>query len=282
MLIRALAVLLFLWPGLAMSQTYPQPISDTVNDFAGLLTSDQEADLSEKIRALRKDTKVHLVIATFRSRAELGFGSTALEPFATGLFNNWGIGDDRRNDGILVLVLSGDREMRVELGAGFPASFDKVAQEIIDNEFLPAFREGAYGMGIKAGTSAVITYIGRALNSPAQPLYKPSSGGGMMLFWLPFAAIGGVIAFLVAKTLPMFQRCPKCNHRGLHRSAVTLDYPTETLPGREEVTVTCPACDYRNVYVRTLSPRGRDRSSRSSGSGFGGGHSSGGGASGRW
>ena len=57
-----------------------------------------------------------MTIITLESQAPYAPDET-LEEFATNLFNNWGIGDAARNDGILVLVLPDDRAMRIELGA---------------------------------------------------------------------------------------------------------------------------------------------------------------------
>ena len=60
-------------------------------------------------------------IITLESQAPYAPDET-LEEFATNLFNDSGIGDATRNDGILVLVLPDDRAMRIERGAGYNAS----------------------------------------------------------------------------------------------------------------------------------------------------------------
>lgn len=282
MLARSLFLVFLLWPALSVAQDYPRPTSDTVNDAANLLPPDQEASLRARLKSVRKATGVQVVVATYPSRAGLGFAATALEPFATGLFNNWGIGDDKRNDGILILVLPGDREMRIELGSGYPAPFDKVAQEIVDTEFLPALRKGDYDKGIQTGTDAVIAHIARGFgqNGTSQPLYQPPGGGAVVFPLVALGAIGVVVAFVLSRTLLMFQRCPQCNRRGLQRTVVTLNQATEHASGREEVTTICPHCGHREVYSRSVPPRGSTRSSGTGG--FGGGRSSGGGASGRW
>ena len=38
--------------------------------------------------------------------------------FATRLFNSWGLGDRRKNNGVLLLVSTGDRRVEVEIGRG--------------------------------------------------------------------------------------------------------------------------------------------------------------------
>lgn len=281
MRLPVLALLLCLWPGVLSAQTLPQPTSDTVNDFADLLTPQQEAALSTRLSAARKATGVHVALATFRSRAALGLDRLRLESFATRLFNDWGIGDATRNDGVLILVLPEDRDMRIELGAGYPASFDTVAQTIIDRDFLPAFRRGDYAQGIRSGTDAVIARIakddaGTTSDHPARPASDTTLAH---YFWI---AIFGVVFFWrkIADFLVLqFRRCPKCTRRGLQRHVVTVQHPTQDSSGLEEVTTTCPSCGHREVATRLVPSLGNRRSS---GGGFGGGRSSGGGASGRW
>jgi uncharacterized protein len=72
------------------------------------------------------------------------------------LFNQWGIGSPQRNDGILVLVAVKDRDMRIELGKGFPRAADGTAKSIIDNTMLPQFRNNNYNNGIELGVNRVI------------------------------------------------------------------------------------------------------------------------------
>lgn len=38
--------------------------------------------------------------------------------FATRLFNSWGLGDRQKNNGVLLLVSTGDRRVEVEIGRG--------------------------------------------------------------------------------------------------------------------------------------------------------------------
>ena len=84
-----------------------------------------------------------------------------LEDFATNLFDDWGIGDATRNDGILVLVLPNDRAMRIELGAGYDASWNNEAGRLIDRSYLPSFRSDKYARGIKDGVADTIALLAR-------------------------------------------------------------------------------------------------------------------------
>lgn len=160
-MLRVIALVVTLLPGLALAQSFPEYENLYVNDYANLLDETAEAELAKDLETLKQETGVEATVLTLYTR--WGYESTdSLETFSTALFNHWGIGDAEKNDGILVFVVSEDREMRIELGAGYPAGYDGEAQAIIDRYFLPAFREGDFQKGIVEGTDAVITHIARA------------------------------------------------------------------------------------------------------------------------
>ena len=76
----------------AYAQSYPEYNSTTVNDYAGLLDDTSEARVVAQLEALKKDTGVEMAVLTL-SRQEMFAPDITLEKFATGLFNEWGIGD---------------------------------------------------------------------------------------------------------------------------------------------------------------------------------------------
>jgi uncharacterized protein len=153
-------VALFL-PFATSAQNWPDYENTYINDYADIIEDGAEERITIALTALREETGVEATVLTLYTR--WGYEDTdSLEDFATGLFNNWGIGDAERNDGILIMVLSIDREMRIELGSGYGTAFNGEAQDIVDQLFLPAFRAGNYSDGIEAGTSAVIERIAKA------------------------------------------------------------------------------------------------------------------------
>ena len=272
---RWLAVFLFLATPI-WAQVFPDYDRTTITDRADLLTDAQEATLDARLAGLRRDTGIEFAVLTLRSQAPYAAGQS-LEDFATGLFNHWGIGEATRNDGILVLVLSEDRAMRIELGAGFARDWDRVSQNVVNRSFLPAFETGDYATGISDGVEDVIASIALPFSEGSD---APSADGELPP-WMAFVAILGALLIVARRflgdLLTRFQRCPNCGSRALSRARTTLRRPTRTSQGSGEVTTRCSQCSYRDVRSYTIS-----RLSSSSSSGFGGGRSGGGGASGRW
>ena len=71
------------------------------------------------------------------------------------MFNHFQVGDAPANRGVLLLIAKNDRKCRIELGAGYSASMDRVAQRIINHDLVPEFRAGHYEQGIQDGVQEI-------------------------------------------------------------------------------------------------------------------------------
>jgi len=288
-MIRLLALILFL-PMAAMAQTYPEPISDTVSDYADLLPPEAEARLADLLQAARDETGIHIALATIASQTDYG-GSGRFADFATGWFNAWGIGDATRNDGILILVGRTDREMRIVLGDAYDVIWDGRAQRVIDTALLPAFREGDYAGGLEAGAQSAIDRLARPFAAGEEVTEtsgfptKNSPWGETLLFGL-FALFAGFVLFgrrLFSALKRRLRRCPDCGHRGMHEHEEVTESPGESAEGHGIRHRVCTSCRSDHPVRYTIPSLASQRAARkSSSAGFGGGRSSGGGASGRW
>lgn len=280
---KRLATFLFalILPTFALAQSWPVHETVYVNDYAKVIEEGAEGRITTALKSLREETGIEATVLTLHTR--WGYENPgSLEQFATGLFNHWGIGRAETNDGILVLVVTEDREMRVELGAGYASGFNRTAQDIIDRIFLPAFRDGDFSRGIEDGTGAVISRIALEHHAGNAPPAASGGGGGLI-----GAVIGALVAILAGVAIfgrrisDRFSRCPECGQRGIHRKKSVLESATREAGGRGERITDCPHCGYHGVVSFTI-PRITRSSSSSGGGSFGGGSSSGGGASGRW
>jgi len=280
---RILAFLFILLPTFTYAQNYPDFESVYVNDYASVIDAQTEKRLINQLKSLRKEHGVEATILTIDSRKNDG-DNTSIESFATTLFNKWGIGNADNNDGILILVVRGDREMRVELGSGYGSGFNRAAKETIDDYFLPSFRKDNYAEGIERGTSEIIRRIAlpfaEGRPEPAKSEHSGKTGTSIAIFLGMIGFVFFALRRKIGDFMVRFKRCPNCGRKGLHRNRITQYSATRTTAGQGKSTTTCDYCDYYKTDIYII-PRLPTRSSSSSGS-FGGGSSSGGGASGRW
>jgi uncharacterized protein len=272
--------LLVCLPGWSAAQPYPSPARVTVNDLANVLTSDAEARLVTALQTLRAETGIEATVLTLPTRFAYD-PSPSIEAFAQGLFNAWGIGDPIRNDGILILVVVGDRELRIELGAGYNPEYDIRAQDIMQALMLPALREDRVTEAIEVGTAAVIEHIARrkAAGEPPSPLPSNRFDLGRLVALL--IAAGFLVMIVRSKRAGWRAKrraCPNCGASGLivQEQAVGAENADKESP-RERIC-SCPACQWREITM--VAPA--TQHSQQERDTFGGGSSSGGGATGRW
>lgn len=81
----------------------------------------------------------------------------SLEEYSLKVARQWGIGDKKKSNGVLLLIAKKDRKMRIEVGNGIEGSLtDARASQIIRNTIAPEFRSGDYAGGVEAGVKQII------------------------------------------------------------------------------------------------------------------------------
>jgi uncharacterized protein len=236
--------LILLSPTPVSALTFPEkpPDTDWFVDEAGLLQAEDKESVNELSSALFRDERIPLYVVTIRSLAGHDAAGYSIEGYAADLFDHWGIGFKDRNYGMLLLVSSGDRRARIELGDGWGRNHDRLAKETMDTLILPSFREGNFPKGILEGV--------RGMNAMARGLALPKPKAP---WWLLPAVIVGAF-FLGLLIYNLF----KTGRKGWAWALII-------------------AIGVALFFIL----RNAGRASGSS-SGFGGGFSGGGGASGSW
>lgn len=119
-----------------------------VTDQAGVLSPEQLAALEAKLVAIDDSSSNQIAVVILSS-----LDGQPKEEYATKLFREWGIGNTKTNNGVLVLVAIQDRQIRIEVGYGLEGAIpDITALSIIDNDIKPAFKAGAYYEGLDKAT----------------------------------------------------------------------------------------------------------------------------------
>jgi uncharacterized protein len=144
-----LAVLIAATPSYA--QTFPK-LTGRVVDQANLLDPAQEAELSAKSDALEKRTGRQFVIATVA-----GLEGRPIEDYGYRLGRAWGIGNEQKDDGVILLVAPRERKVRIETGYGARVFLtDALSSIIIRESILPRFKAGDIPGGITAGADQIV------------------------------------------------------------------------------------------------------------------------------
>ena len=109
-----LAMLCFCQVAFADEISNPAPQTDIyLNDGANMLSADAKDQLLTASKDLHEQTGAQFVIVTVPS-----LNGQSIEEYSNDLFNNWGIGDKDRNNGVLLLISKDDKKFRIEVGSG--------------------------------------------------------------------------------------------------------------------------------------------------------------------
>lgn len=121
-------------------------------DRADILTPADEAVLAGQCEKLEQATGHQFVVVTVT-----GLGGHKIEDYGMKLGNHWGIGRKEHDDGVLLIVAPNERKVRIEVGLGLETTItDAEAKTILENDILPAFREGRFPEGVRNGATSIV------------------------------------------------------------------------------------------------------------------------------
>ena len=280
----------------ALAQTFPEPLTDAVSDFSEVFDATEEGRITRILTELRETTGVQMVVVTAPGIDALAGTDMALDAFGKALFNAWGVGGADRNDGIMLILDTKDREARIALGSGYDPVYDGRAARVLSTALLPELREGRIASGIEAGVVSTRDRIVTPFLA-GQPVtvtegFEEKGSSSALTTVAGILAVAGIAGFGIWRNRKAQRTCPNCGAQTLERRREIIDRPTPTETGTGMQHLLCSACGFtdRRSYPISYSSReakddrNRDRNSSGGGQGggFGGGKSSGGAASGKW
>jgi uncharacterized protein len=186
----------------AQAQDYPPRPAGPVYDGGDMLSAQTEAALDARLRAYTEQTGRAIIVATIPS-----LDGNPIEPYATGLFAEWGIGGAERDQGLLLLIARDDRKLRIEVGYGLHPYFGGImAGRVINDTITPRFKAGDFDGGVTAGVDAILTHLERspadaaavAEAAEAAAEQEQSEGGFPigMIFWIAFIGFFFILPML--------------------------------------------------------------------------------------
>ena len=269
-----MVLLFFCFAGSVQAQSgYPQYHDLYVNDFAGVMDTETIAQVRGILADLKAQTGVEAVVVTIQSIQDYSTGDETIESFATNLFNNWGVGNATSNDGVMILAAIGDRDIRIEVGAGYDASMNDEMQIVLDENILPYFRREDYNTGLLEGTRAVVHAVTgswpESVTSAPDTSDSTDFGGGEAYVYNPsmtpetLAVVGGGGALGLGGVALLFRRwrryrvrkCPNCGDQMERLDEAADDLHLESGQKLEEMLAAidydvwrCPTCRATSVY----------------------------------
>jgi uncharacterized protein len=152
----------------------PEGNTRYINDYANLLSLDEENYLNQKLQKYWDSTSTDLVVVILETL-------NGEEAFDVGLkfYNTWGIGTAAKDNGVLILIAHENndparRKIWITTGKGAEGFLpDGAAGEVIRTAMAPAFKEKLYGKGINDAVDQIIARSkGEYQNTEEKPRNK--------------------------------------------------------------------------------------------------------------
>lgn len=116
-----------------------------VSDYGDFMSSEVEKEIHNALYNYEKITGVEIAILTIPT-----FGDEDAADYSVQVFNRWGIGKARGDNGILIVTSMGDRQWHITTGYGMEDIFtDAQCRRFGDRYLVPNFKEGNYEKGFK-------------------------------------------------------------------------------------------------------------------------------------
>ncbi|GAA3407845.1 TPM domain-containing protein [Paenibacillus hodogayensis] len=169
-----LAAASFSFPAMAVSKSVPRQIGDIyVQDHAGLLSEKDAAQLVASGKSLEATNGTQLALLTVQS-----LEGSDLAEFANEAFRTYGLGDKKKNNGILIVLAAEERKIRIEVGYGLEDVItDSKAGRLLDMYAVPYMESGKLKDAAKNAYSALY-YTLLTNGSFDWSAYPSASGSG--------------------------------------------------------------------------------------------------------
>ncbi len=157
--------------GSVVSFALPANPTAFVSDDAGVLSSSTEQQINSLAQKLQESTKAEIFIVCPTSLEGM-----SKEKYAYTLFNDWGIGDEKLDNGVLLVVAPNERKSQIEIGKGLEGRLnDGKTGRIQDDYLIPYLKQNDYNSGVLRTFEQLFSEVAQEYNLSPEEL----SGGAM-------------------------------------------------------------------------------------------------------
>ena len=119
-------------------------VENRIFDHADILTSTEENGLLEAIKSVETELGSQIAIVTLDT-----LNGESIEVYSLRTANEFRLGREKIDDGVLITVSLKDRSMRIEVGYGLERIIkDEIAADIIQKDMVPHFKINDFAGGL--------------------------------------------------------------------------------------------------------------------------------------
>ena len=156
---KKLLILVFFLSGIYANAQFTIPkvpsFQTSVYDYADVLNPTEEKELENKLVRYSDSTTTQIVVITIDDLKGESIG--LLTPRWA---QEWGIGQEKEDNGILILLSKNDRKIWIAPGYGVEDRLTAgINGELIRNIIIPEFKAGSYYNGLDKGADAIFEVL---------------------------------------------------------------------------------------------------------------------------
>lgn len=190
--LRCLTLLVACWASPLLALEVPK-LTGPAMDLAGVLSPADQTKIAASLLQFQRSYGPQLQLLVVPALED-----ETIESYSIKVVDKWQLGTKAKDDGVLLLVATGDHKVRIEVGQGLEGDLpDALAGRIIRAGIIPFFKQDQFSAGIVTGLSMIAESLGGKLeNIPAPRLNtnNRSSGSGLgFLFYLLVFLIGPIL-----------------------------------------------------------------------------------------
>ncbi|MCX6629245.1 MAG: TPM domain-containing protein [Candidatus Solibacter sp.] len=130
-----------------------------VSDFARVIDPASKSQLEAYCATVEGSTGAQMALVTSAT-----LEGEPIDDVANTIYRAWGVGQKGKNEGVLLLLVIGDRRHRLEIGYGLePILPDSLAGSVL-REMRPALRQQRYGEALMAAADTIGGGVAKAKN----------------------------------------------------------------------------------------------------------------------
>ncbi|MCD0506277.1 YgcG family protein, partial [Bordetella petrii] len=164
-----------------------------VTDTTGTLDAARRQALEQRLEALEQRKGAQVAVLMVPTTAP-----DTIEQYAIRVFDQWKLGRQNTDDGVLLVLAKDDRTLRIEVGYGLEGAIpDAMASRIIREQIVPRLQAGDFPGGIEAGVGAIEKLVdGEPLPAPASQAADDGQGENWPFFLMLAAFMLGLPAIV--------------------------------------------------------------------------------------
>ncbi|MFP2997120.1 TPM domain-containing protein [Spongiivirga sp. MCCC 1A20706] len=157
----------------------------SVYDQVGVLSNSQKSSLESKLIRYSDSTSTQIVVVVIPSTKGENINYLGAQ-----WGQKWGIGREKEDNGILMLLAREDRRIAISTGYGIePVLTDALSKRIIDRIIIPQFKQGNYYQGLNRGTDAIFEVLTGTFKGTPQRRSKNNIPIGPFLIFVFFVIL---------------------------------------------------------------------------------------------